>query len=342
MSDNPSYNLVDIASRAGVSRSTVSRVINNDPNVKESTRQKVLQVIREVGYVPNAAARILRTQRTRIIGVVIPDRVSRVFDADNAPYYNTLIQGIAARTQQRDYAMLLWLNVDEEGSERYYERILQNRLMDGLLIVASVHGEQPLLDKMLNMALPFVMIGRPMTQAESISYVSVDNMGAAQQAVAHLLQRGARRVAYIAGQADNIDSQERLEGYQRCLDTYGLPYDETLVQFGQFSREWGYRATRDLLAHAIDGVFAGNDLIAHGALQAVQEAGLCVPGDVRIVGFDDLPIASQTTPTLTTIRQPLQDKATTATDLLLDHLDIAVPAPQAILLPTELVQRDSA
>jgi DNA-binding LacI/PurR family transcriptional regulator len=284
---------------------------------------------------------MLRTHRTQIIGVVIPDPVQHIFASDNPYYYTTLIQEISAVTQQRDYAMLLWIGNDSEQDERFYERVLRNGLMDGLLSVATRSSEAHLVQKLIASAMPFVLLGRPVGGlADQVNFVSVDNAGASMQAVQHLLDRGCQRIGHITGSMDNPDSQERLEGYRQIMQDQGL-YQEAWVLEGEFNRESGYAAMKKLLAEGLDAVYCASDLIAFGAMQAVEEAGLRVPEDIALVGFDDVPLASQIKPALTTIQQPLAQKAQVATTMLLDQIEGQGGDPQQVFLSTQLIVRDS-
>jgi LacI family transcriptional regulator len=338
---NRKISLIDVAAQAGVSRSTVSRVINNDAYVSDATREKVLAVIKESGYVPNMAARSLRTQRNQVIAVVIPDPLSHVFSSDNPYYFSTIIQSITEVSQQRDYAMLLWVGSLDGRRERFYERILEKRIMDGLILAASVDEEMFFIEELLTIDIPFVMIGRPTIQPDVINYVSIDNVNASKTATEYLIQQGYRRIATIAGNWNNIDSHERLEGYKQALEAHDIPYDESLVRIDMFTMAAGYRQAKDLITQGIDAIVAGSDIIAIGAMQAIQEAGLSIPDDVALIGFDDIPNARNATPPLTTIRQPIDRKAETAASLLLDILAGKANEPQQILLPTELVVRSS-
>jgi LacI family transcriptional regulator len=336
-------NLTDIADRAGVSRSTVSRVLNDDGYVSEETRQRVKSIINELGYSPNMGARMLRTQRTNVIGVVIPHTFRNVFTEGDPHYFATLIQAVSVSAQQRDYAPVLWMGYSDEAAESFYRRISQNRLMDGLLIVASVANEYPLIHNLLQGKIHFVMIGRPLKDADRINYVNVDNVQAARQAVQHLLKVGRRRIGHIAGDMTNADAIDRLTGYKEMLKSAGIPVDERLIVNGLFSQDTGYLQMQHLLRQVpdIDGVFAGSDLIALGAIQAIQEAGLRVPEDISVVGFDDLPMAKVSNPPLTTIYQPISQKAEMATSLLLDVIEEQEETPTRVSLPARLVIRES-
>lgn len=331
-------NLEDIAAKAGVSRSTVSRVINNEPYVSEKTRQRVLTVIEQEGFAPNPAARALVTQRTQVIGVVIPHVPIVVFE--DAYYFPILLQGVARITHERDYAMLLWLGQAGENSDQFYTRIVRNRLMDGV-IIASAASNDPLIDHFLETGTPFVMVECPQRDWDRISYVTVDNIAAAYTAVSHLIALGRRRIAHITGNLAISDGRDRVEGYKRALRDAGLPVDESLIVQGNFAHRSGYAGMKILLERKVDAVFASSDITARGALQALHEAQVRVPDDIALVGFDDLPTAAQVMPPLTTIHQPIEEKGALATSILLDMIENGLEAPQQVLLPTELIVRKS-
>lgn len=336
--NNRSLNLEDIAARAGVSRSTVSRVINNSPNVSVRTRQRVLEVIETEGFAPNPAARALVTQRNQVIGVVIPQIPAVVFE--DAYYFPTLLQGVSRVSNEYDYAMLLWLGQSDQDEERFYKRIERNRLMDGV-ILASAPSDDPLIEHFLKNDTPFVMVERAERHRDRISYVSVDNIAAAQQAVTHLIRLGRRRIGTITGKLAIPDGRDRLEGYRRAFYEAGIPLDQTLIVEGDFTHRCGYEGMKRLLEQKVDAVFAASDITARGALLAMQEAGVRVPDDVALIGFDDLPTATQVTPPLTTVRQPIEEKGARAAELLIRLIEGSLQGPQQILLPTELIIRQS-
>lgn len=333
------HNLEDIAKRAGVSRSTVSRVINNEPYVSERTRQKVLAVIEEVGYTPNPGARMLVTRRTQVIGIVIPQALNVVFE--DPYYFPLLLQGVAEAAQVRDHATLLFVSQSDEDEEQLYQRILQNRLVDGL-VIASAARDSGIIKRLLDHHIPFVMVERPNTFDDQISYVSIDNVVAAEDAINHLLKQGYRRIGHITGSLNNSDACDRVQGYKLALRSAGLKVDENLIAEGHFSTRSGYLGMQALLKQDVDAVFAASDTTAFGALQAMQEAGIRVPEDIALMGFDDLPRALEMTPQLTTIRQPILQKGFQATDILLDILDGKIEGPKHVLLPTQLVIRASS
>ena len=333
-------NLEDIAKKAGVSRSTVSRVINGEAYVSDKTRQRVLEIVEAEAFTPNMAARTLVTQRTQMIGIVIPDEFKDVFSNEIPYYYSALLQGISEAARPHDYAPLLWIGHHDDVEEGY-RRLLKNRWMDGLIIVSSLKSETMLVTSLLKNRTPFVLIGRPLKQEGQISYVSIENSTAAEQAVRHLLGAGRTRVGAIVGNVDNADSQDRLTGYKQALKSAGIAVDRDLIVTGQFTRAWGYAAMKRLLSAHVDGVFAFSDMIALGALDAIREAGLRVPDDISLVGFDDLPAAAQANPPLTTVRQPITQKGARAAALLIERIEKGTGEPAHILLPTQLVIRQS-
>ncbi len=330
--------LEDIAAKAGVSRSTVSRIINNSPNVSEKTRQSVLAVIAQEGYTPNPAARALVTQRTQAIGVIIPLAPLTFFE--DAFYFPTLLQGISSTTSQRDYAMMLWLNQSEEDDQKFYDRIIRNRLMDGVIIASAARGE-PLIDHFMHSGAPFVLVEDPCMNTDQISFVSIDNVTAAREGVAYLIALGRKRIGHITGNLHIADGSDRVEGYRQALCAAGLEVDETLIVEGNFSHRSGYEGMKKLLPRGVDAVFAGNDITARGVLQALQEARVRVPDDIALIGFDDLPTANHVTPKLTTVRQPIEEKGALAASILLDLIENPGSAPRQVLLPTRLVIRES-
>ncbi len=330
--------LEGIARKAGVSRSTVSRVINNSPNVSDRTRQRVLSVIEQENFHPNIAARALVKRRTDIIGVVIPTSAN-VFLSDNN-YYPMILAGLGEAIRQLDYAMLMWLGEVTQDDQHLMHKLSNPHLTDGLIFV-SLTNDHPLYTKLSRLRIPFVMIDRPFADLDYANYVSIDNVRAAEIATEHLIRLGRRRIAHITGMMTITDAHDRLAGYKNALRAAGLPIDYHLIVEGQFSYEAGYHSMKTLLPHKPDALFAASDTVAIGALQAAQEAGLRVPEDLSIIGFDDVDVAAQATPSLTTIRQPIREKGKVAAHLLTDLINERISTPQHIMLPTQLVVRQS-
>ncbi len=327
--------LEGIAKLSGVSRSTVSRVLNNDANVRESTRQRVLEVIEQQHYRPNLAARGLASGKTDVIGVVIPVGLSLVF---TDPFYPLLLQGIADASRTRDRFVMLWL-AEPEYERQTIEQVVGRGVVDGV-IVASSTSEDPLVDSLFMTEKPFVMIGRHPARSD-VSFVDVENREAARALTSHLLRLGYGRVATISGPQDSIAGSERLAGYEDALNDLGVAVDPDLVAEGDFSAQSGARAMSKLLERRPDAVFAANDTMAIAALREIQRAGLRVPDDIAVAGFDDIPDAAQTDPSLTTVRQPIRRLGSTAASTLMDLIADPGRRVREVILPTELVVRDS-
>ena len=328
--------LVDIAKQAGVSRSTVSRVVNNHPNVSEEVRKRVWEVIKRSGYHPNAAARTLASQRSWMLGLVLPRSVSSFF---TDPYFPHLTQGIAIGCNQHDYTLSLFLVSSKEDEDKLFPRISRRGLLDGILVQSGQIGDQ-LIDRLVNSNIPSVIAGRPLHD-EGISYIDVDNVKAAYSAVEHLIGLGYQRIGTITGTPNNTVTIDRTEGYQRALVDHNRTVDESLIAVGDFTEAKGYEAMQQLLQEKVDAVFAASDLTAVGAMRAVRDAGLRVPDDVAFVGFDDLPMATLMEVPLTTVRQPVVEFGITAVETLIDIIENGIHPARRIIMDTELVIRDS-
>lgn len=332
-----SLTLEDIARKAGVSRATVSRVLNGDKHVRETTRVRVLEVLRAYNFQPNLAARGLAAGRTNVIGLVIPAGVTALF-AD--PYFPLLIQGAMNVCNLRDYSLMLWL-AEPEYERRTIRKILHGGLLDGV-IVSSALIDDPILHALYESKMPFVLVGRH--PVLDVNYVDVDNIGGAREATLHLIRLGHKRIATITGPLNMIAGSDRLQGYRHALEMRNLPYDEALVAEGDFTEEGGYAAMLQLLPKRPTAVFVASDMMAVGALRAISQAGLRVPEDIALVGYDDIPVAVRITPPLTTVRQPINRLGEEAVRILLDVLNSngQVSAHRhRVLLPVELVIRAS-
>jgi LacI family transcriptional regulator len=328
--------LEDVARIAGVSRATVSRVINSPSAVKPAVRERVEQVILEIGYQPNLAARSLASSRSQLLGLIIPSVVQSLF---TDPYFPSLIQGISQACNEHGYMLSLFLFHSMEEEEKVYQRALNSGLVDGLIITANLVN--PYLPRLIEQKIPFVHIGRPFDDAEQISFVDVDNVNGAYLATHHLLRLGRKRVGFIGGRLDATVGVDRYAGYCQALRERGIAFDPLLTAFRDFTRADGYDAMCKLLPYRPDAVFAITDMMAAGAMQAIHDAGLAIPGDIAIVGFDDLSPASTTTPPLTTMRQPVRLLGSLAVGMLIDLLNTSLQPPRHTILSTELVIRGS-
>jgi LacI family transcriptional regulator len=333
--NRPTMNLEEVARLSGFSRSTVSRVINNDPNVSQTTREKVLTIVKQVNFQPNIVARSLAAGRTRILGLIIPRGVSELF---TDPYFPTQIQGVASACNNNDYSVMLWV-AEPEYERRKMSHFIHNHLIDGV-IVSSMLMDDPVVQSLVDSTLPFVLIGRHPADAR-VSYVDVDNRSSTRDAVIHLLRLGHRRVGVVTGPQTMISGYDRLQGYYDGLRSRGIAIDPDLIVEGDYTETGGYTAAQRLLPRKPDSIFASSDAMAVGALRALREVGLRVPEDIAVVGFDDMPFASRSEPPLTTIRQPVYRMGVTAVEILLDLIENPDSSPRRIVLPTELVIRST-
>jgi len=324
----------DIAKLAGVSTATVSRVLNNYPNVKEETRKRVLEIIENFGYVPNHSARSLRVYKTYFVGVIIPHESEFTF---TFPYFNIFMKNFAHRAQERGYHVIF---TTSEGNEiDMYKNFIKRRFVDGFVILDVVDGDERV--KFLkNQAFPFVVIGRP-SGVEDYIFVDTDNEQGAYRAVKYLLELGHRRILFVNGPANYSVSRQRLKGYFRALEEKGIPFEQYLVMNGDFSEESGYKLTKKMLEKfgRIEAVFYASDAMAIGGMKAFEESGFKVGKDVSIVGFDDIPMSRNVRPSLSTVSQPIEKVAENAADLLVNLIERK--EVNSIILPTELVIRES-
>jgi LacI family transcriptional regulator len=329
-------NLETIAKLSGVSRSTVSRVINNSPNVRLEVRERVLKVLRETNFQPNLAARGLAAGSTNILGLVVPQGVNQIFID---PYFPLLIKGVSAACNTRDYSLMLWLE-EPEFERRMIRKILHSGMIDGVIITSS-HTNNTLVDALIQRNFPFVVIGRVPDELPA-HYVDIDNFSSARTAVEHLLSIGHRRIATITGPLSMFSAYDRLKGYTCAMEAAGIVPQEAWTQVGNYTQQGGYSSMQTLLAHHVDAVFIGSDTMALGAYRAVQDAGLQVGRDIAVVGFDDVSFAAHLKPALTTVRQPIEALGKTSVELLVRYLASGKSiTPCRQMLPTELIIRDS-
>jgi LacI family transcriptional regulator len=326
--------LEDIAQLCGVSRSTVSRVINADNNVKKETRQKVLEVLQSINFQPNLAARSLAAGHTNTIGLVIPAGVSTLF-VD--PYFPQFIQGVATACNAHDYSVMLWL-AEPEYERRMISQILHNGLVDGVVVAKTLMSD-PIVNSLFESKMPFILIGRH--PSLDVNYLDVDNIQAVREAIFHLLRLGYKRIATITGPQDQISGYDRYQGYLMALQYSNQPIRSELVAEGDFTEAGGYTAMLRLIPSKPDAVFTASDMMAYGAMRALRDANLRVPEDVAIIGFDDIPTSSRTDPPLTTIRQSANSMGALAVEMLIDIISRRESKTRHIILPTELVIRSS-
>jgi DNA-binding LacI/PurR family transcriptional regulator len=326
--------LDEVADRAGVSRTAASRAINNAPHVSRAKRDAVARAVRDLGYTPNRTARALATRQTGVVVLAITGDGPDIF-AD--PFFAQVVVGVSEALEETELHLLLCLATSVHGQNRL-TNLLRTRGADGMMLMA-LRGDDPLARIAHQAGLPYVFGGRPL-HAEPQWYVDADNRGGARAATEHLLRIGRTRIAAITGLADTDVAEARHRGYLDGLALAGMtPY---ATRAGDFTEPSGATAMRALLdTHPdLDAVFAANDNMAAGALRVLRNAGRSVPADVAVVGFDDLAVATQTNPPLTTIHQPIQALGREMVRMLVALLAGKTPTP--LILPTKLVIRESA
>ena len=332
----PNLTLDDVAKLAGVSTATVSRVINNYPHVRKSVREHVQKVIDETGYQPNVAARSLASNRTNVVGLVIPNSVSNFF---TDPYFSRLTEGIAYACNENDYVLSLFIFNSKEIEHKLFPRLTRRGMVDGIIIQSTgLHDEA--INYLTEGDIPYVIAGRSIN-APQASYVDVENRSGAFKATMHLIQLGRKRIATITGTLDTSVGLDRLEGYRKALEDSRIDIDESLITEGDFTELGSYYATKRLLVHNPDAIFVASDTMATGTIQALREENISIPKDIALVGFDDLPPSRSATPPLTTVRQPIRRFGTTLMETLLDILENGPEPPRKIIFDTELVIRES-
>jgi LacI family transcriptional regulator len=326
-----------VAEMAQVSTSTVSHVINQTRQVNPDTRERVLRAMEQLNYRPNRLARSLRRSQTHTLGVLLPNSAN--------PFFAEVLLGIEAACFDFGYNVILGNANDDPQRELFYLDVLLSKQVDGILLV-STGAYKEAVELLARHNAPVVMVDRSpgaLTVPFLLDIVFTDNERGGALAAEYLLRLGHRRIGCIAGPSLLTPSAERLTGYRRALEPAGLGVDDSLIINGDFQHESGYRACRQLLALAQrpTAVFVCNDLMAVGALCAIHEAGLHVPADISVIGFDNIPLSAYTVPRLTTIAQPAQELGRMAVNKLMGRLQNRATPTSHERLPVTLVERDS-
>lgn len=330
---------LEVARAAGVSRTTVSFVLNDVPGVRitEETRRRVLEAARRLNYHPDAAARRLVSGRTHIIGLVLRQTPQQM--AADA-FLPEALHGLSRAARQHGFHVLLEA-LDPSDPARHYSTLVRENHVDGL-VLSGPRSDDDELSQLHSEGFPIVLQGQ--LPGSGVPSVDVDNMAGARTAVEYLLRLGHRRIGLITNAPPVYTAAAaRLAGYRSALEAAGLHYDESLVRCGNFTAESGWTAMLDLLRESErpTAVFVASDLVAIGAVAAAREAGLCVPDDLAVVGFDDIPLARYVDPPLTTIRLPAFALGFAAGDLLIRLIQGEKVRSPEVLLDTELVVRRS-
>ena len=324
----------DVARMAGVSTSTVSHVINNDRFVSDAIREKVEAAVKDLNYAPSALARSLKLNQTHTIGMLIT--------ASTNPFYSELVRGVERSCFERGYSLVLCnTEGDEQRMNRNLETLMQKRV-DGLLLLGT-ETHQPSKEIMQRYpSVPTVMMDWAPFDGTS-DLIQDNSLLGGEMATDHLIARGYRKIACIAGPQDKTTARHRLEGYRRAMQRAGLTILPGYEVHCDFEFEGGVDAMKQLLALAEPphAVFAGNDAVAVGAYQALYQAGLSVPQDMAVMGYDDIELAKYLAPPLSTIHQPKDSLGELAIDTLIHRLQNPEREAQILVLTPELVERAS-
>lgn len=335
MNTKKTLNIKKIAELAGVSKATVSRVLNNYPHISPEMRDRVLQVINETGYARNPIARMLTANRSNMIGLVIPTGAKFVF---SDPYFPKLTEGISRAANQHKLTLSLFLFHSEDDGVETIRNVIANGMFDGLLVTGD-RIDDNILPLLIKHDIRFVLIGRPLHHAD-VHYIDSDNYAGGRLATEYLIQRGYRRIGIVTVE-HNIAGVDRFNGYLQALTDHGIAYDPSLVAYGDFSMDSGACGVATLLPHQPDAIFIVSDTMTLGALRLLRERQIHVPDDLGIMGFDDLPPAIQADPQLTTIRQPIDRQGALAVETMLQIIENPERPLRQVTLPVELVVRAS-
>jgi LacI family transcriptional regulator len=325
--------IIDVAREAGVSYGTVSRVINDSPNVKEETRERVKEVIDRMGFVGNRSARSLVSGKSHVIGLLIPDL--------GTAYIGEIIRGIDMEMETAHYNLMLYTTHRRETKEAGYISSLIQSGVDGVILILP-RNPAKFLEKLRSLNFPYVLVDHQGIDDRGPA-VGASNYQGAYDATEYLIQQGHSRIAFITGSMDLGCSQERLKGYQAALQKNAIPVESEWIIEGDFEQAAGYEGGKKLmsLSKRPTAVFASNDMMAFGVMDAVRDLGLKIPGDISVIGFDDIFQSSQTMPGLTTVHQPLEQMGREATRMLMEMMSEREIKPGKVDLPTRLVLRDS-
>jgi LacI family transcriptional regulator len=303
----------EIAKLAGVSKTTVSRVLNNKPDVLPETRERIRAIIDDLDYCPSIFAKAISNRKSNTIGLLIPYSTNYIL---SNPYYYEVIRGITIELNKQGYYVLIMHNQDNN----YRIALKQNRV-DGVIVISPGSGHEDIFDTIISYGIPVVATSR-ILNVEGVSYIDIDNVYGATLAVEHLVSQGHRNIGFINGPEILQSSKDRFLGYLNTLKKHNIPFKDNLVKIGDTSIISGYKSMKELLWEKdLTAVFVASDLMAVGVINAINEVGKKVPDDLSIVGFDDIPLAGDLNPPLTTIRQYAFEKGELSARMLIDIIE---------------------
>jgi LacI family transcriptional regulator len=323
----------ELAKIAGVSKTTVSRVINLKPDVDPETRQKILHLIEEYDFHPNAFAKAISSKKSSYVGLIVPHEAAYIF---SNPFYTEVMRGVSTEIDQRGYYMVICY-----AHEANYLDIYKQKRVDGFILLSPGSFHKQIIDTLNQESVPYVSTAK-ISEEDHMTYVDVDNFYGATLVVEHLIGLGHRKIAYL-GKPTLQSSLDRMNGYKAAMQRFDCPCcDQYMMITDTSSVQGGYDYTRKLmeLPERPTAIFLANDMMAIGAMRAVQDLGLRVPEDVSVVGYDDIPLASYVQPQLTTVRQPAFEKGILAARSLIDSLETG-DSPKSTILSVELIARQS-
>ena len=324
----------DIANRADVSKTTVSRVLNGKPDVDEKTKNKIQEIIKETGYSPSPIAKNLATGRTNFLGLLVP--------ALTHPWIMEITQGIAEGIEDSEYEMALFTTSNRNKNQEMIEKVINNGLTDGIIALLS-SDDKGYISQLHDKRFPIVLMSDRFLSRD-IACVTAENTKGSYQATKHLIKLGHRNIGFVEGPPEFLCSRERLEGYKMALNDSGILFDEHLVKYGDLLEESGFKVITSWAesGNLPSAIFLSTDEMAIGAVKACKEAGLKVPEDISIVGFDDIPKAGFIDPPLTTIRQPMRAMGRKGVEILIDQIVQKNQKAVRIELETDLIVRNSS
>ena len=328
----------DVARLAGVDPSTVSRVIADNPKISAKTKEKVIKVMEELDFYPNAIARSLASKSARTIGVILPHSTEQVFAN---PFFTEVMRGIGVSALKRGYYVLFSTGSSSEEEYKATSRLVNERRVDGLILLTSRTGDKTI-ESLREKRFPFVVVGRP-SNVEDVNWVDNDNQEAGFRATEHLIKLGHKRIGFIGGDFTYVFMGERFRGYKKALDSYGIRFSKELLSLGEFDEEGGYNGATNLIMqeNRPTAIVAADDLVAFGAMKAVKEQGLSIPGDISIISFNDTPLAGYVDPPLSSMEIFVYDLGYNASETLIDQLQETIGHKKHIIIPTRLKVRKS-
>lgn len=320
-----------IAELANVSTATVSKVLSGkDQYISEPTRQRILKIVDEEGFIPNGVAKSLKMKKTKTIGIIMPDVMNL--------FFSELARGAEDEAEKKGYSVILCNSDNKESKEEKYLNILQEKMVDGIILTASERSTNKSINRI---RIPMVLVDRDVDTDKKVGRITVDNEKGIYDGVKFLINKGCINIGFISGTKENRLSNQRLKGYERALLDNGLEIIENNIFLESYTIDSGYKGTMELFKNPIiDGICCGNDLIAIGAINALKEMGIKVPEEVKVIGYDDISISKYMDPPLTTIKQPIYEIGQESVNMIINIID-KKDTKMVKILGTSLVERGS-